>query len=83
MAITLLYTQPEVKEVYNEEGDLVSSEVLQIQDGFAIAAIKDTIYLKYDKLGNCQVLVKDAQGIFTPSTDSVINLGNKNEHRVT
>lgn len=70
MAITLIYTQPvDGEEILDEYGEVIGRVPISIQDGFSLAALKNTIHLKYDKFGNC-------------STKS-INLGIKNEHRVT
>lgn len=70
MAITLIYTQPVGgEEILDENGEVIGRVPISIQDGFSLAALKNTIHLKYDRFGNCDT--------------KSINLGIKNEHRVT
>jgi hypothetical protein len=87
MAITLIYSEPreeEYKYIDPETGEeTISTEIIQIQDEFSTKALKNTIYIKYDKKGNYLIQTKDSSGEFLPTTQTSFSLGNKNEHRVT
>jgi hypothetical protein len=73
---TKIFTAPKTVQVENEVTNSISQEVITIQDGFSSEAIKQTIHLQYGVDGSCSILNENYNKDY-------IDLGSKNEHRVT